>query len=762
MITMNRLWATLLAGGVTIATAAGCHGGGDDGAAAKASAACPDTQSFFASEVWQGPLSTRCIGCHVAGGPAGGTRMVLSKNPADAQKNYETVAKIASLADAGGELLVAKPTAKVPHGGGAVLQEGSDGALVLAAFTDKVKGTCSSSGAATAQLNGRQIRRLTRDEYGNTVRDLLHVDGDYASKLPSDPVTGGFDNNAGALTVSTLFADKLRTNAEDIAKAVDLQTIVPCTPAAGKEADCAATFVRTFGERAFRRPLTDAEAARTMALYTQVAAGEGHEAGVRAVVNAALVSPSFLYTTELGETKDGGWDELTPWEIASELSYLFTRSMPDQALFDAARDGSLAKKDVIAAQAARLVALPSSRQAFARFVSQWLDLDKINQAVKDEKTYPNFDAALRTDLVDETVSLYDRVARDEQGSFKDLLTATSTQVTARVAQFYGLPAAPDGQLRPVADGRVGILTHGSILATQATPSSASPVRRGKLVRERFFCMPLAPPPPGVAAQLPPVDPSLPNRARFTEHSKNPACASCHKQMDPIGFGFEGFDGAGKPVANADVSGEILMTQGTDGPFHGVVDLQAKLAASAEVQECFVHQVLRFAYGIDDQGAAADAAKKIAGAFAANGTKLRALLVAFTQEDHFVKRHTDPDVGAPGPGAPPPPPPSQGPPPGSGGGGGDAGAPPPLGNDPNLVVDVKTQSQGGTAYQDDVTLTNKGTQPITWTVTLPKAGTIFNAWNTDYSESNGNFVFVGKDYDRTVSPGQTVTFGFQAK
>lgn len=771
------LWALCASmASMSAAAAVGCSGkGGDDtNAAASTSGACADTQDYFDASVWQTTLSTTCITCHVAGGAAGTTRMVLDKDPSALAKNFATVKAIASLADDSGQLLVDKPTGKISHGGGAVLAAGSAGALALSSFSDKVHGNCAGS-VTPAALLGRQIRRLTRDEYANTLHDLVGVVGsDYADKLPADAILNGFDNNAGALTVSTLYADKARTNAEDIAKAVDLKTVASCTPAAGQEVTCATTVVRDFGERAFRRPVTDAEVSRYVGLYSLVAANEGFEGGIRAVVSAALSSPNFLYRTELGETKDG-WDVLTGWEVASELSYFFTRSMPDAELLRAARAGELSDKANVAKQATRLIALPQSRQSFSRFVSQWLDLDKIGQAVKDEKTYPNFDASLRSDLVDETVSLYDRVARGDGGSFRDLFTANTTSVSARVAAFYGIPAPQAGQLVPTADGRIGILTHASILATQATPSSASPVRRGKLIREKFFCTTLAPPPPGVAAQLPPVDPNLPNRARFTQHSQDPACASCHKLMDPIGFGFEGFDGAGHAVSGADVSGEILSTASTDGTFNGVVDLEGKLASSADVQSCFARQYLRYAFGINDDGAALEAAQRVAatfsggGAGAGDGAKLKTLLLAFTQEDHFFHRHTDTDLVASAPDTTTPTPAPSGtsttppaPDAGTGTGTGTSTVTAPTANDPSLAVTVANQDQGNGAYQKDVTIVNNGQSTVTWTVTIAAAGSIFNNWNADYTTQNGNFVFVGKDYDKTIGPGQTVTFGFQAK
>lgn len=746
----TSLGVIVLAGAAALA-ACSREDEGDD-----AGLGCADDKQYFESEVWTKVLVGKtCIGCHNADGPAQNTRMVLSSDPADLEKNFETVRAFAK--GEGKALLAQKPSgAAGSHGGGTLFAPDSPEAQILAGFVERQSGRCTTLTESSVSLNQRQIRRLTRDEYGNTLRDLLNVEGGYAAALPADTVADGFDNQAGALQTGTLFVDKLRTNAEAIAKAVEIARVASCTPAQGQEASCAESSIRSFGARAFRRPLTDAEVTRYRGVYDLASSGDGFDGGIRAVVETMLQSPGFLYRTELGTKGTDGFDRLTPWEIASELSYLFWKSMPDQKLFDLAASGDLSKPEVVLEQAARLLEDPRGKQAMARFVEQWLDLERLPQSVKDEATYPGFDEALRKDLREETVAFFDHVARSPEGSLQELLTATYTYPVGKAAAYYGITAGEGGRAATQA-GRAGILTHASVLAVQATPGSASPVRRGKLVREKFFCQAIAPPPPGVSAQLAPIAEGTPNRERFTQHSADPACASCHKLMDPVGFGFEGFDGVGKMVQGADVSGEIVATASTNGAFDGVVDLQDKLAKSVDVQDCFARLWIRYAYGIKESDASLALASSMAQTFAGSGTRMRTLLTSLITSDQIFRRVTDADDGVAS--VPPPssdpstPPPATGTP--------DASTPPPSGTSPGVTADVETVQQGD-AYQKNVTVTNTGTTAVEWKVKLAKQGTIFNAWNTDYTEQADGWLFVGKDYNRRLEPGQSTTFGFQAR
>jgi hypothetical protein len=554
------------------------------------------------------------------------------------RQRFLTHGFLAAIACAGAVAYGCSPDSGVlmgqPGGGASSNADGGAG-------TDPGTGAGGGGALTPAGLSTRRLRRLTRDEYGNTVKDLLGLSKDYGAAFSADAVVNGFDNNADALSVDQLFADTARMNAEDIAATVDVSRLLTCSASQGEA--CARAFIQTFGARALRRPVPDEEAQRYVALYTANAAA-GFEVGVRAMIEAMLQSASFLYRTEIGVASGDGYT-LTPYEIASELSYLFWKTMPDDTLLALAKSGDLAKPEIVAAQATRLFDSPKSRAMTTSFVEQWLEVNRISQAQKDAQTYPNFTDALRTDLEGETVTFFDALARDPQGSFATLLTADYSYLTPSLAQFYGVQlgqgAAVNGYVKtPIGAMRGGILTHGSILATEATPTAANPVRRGKLVRVRVLCQDVPPPPPGLAGKIPPLDPHAPTRQRFADHESNPSCAGCHRLLDPIGFGFEGFDGVGQLLGgNVDTTGEIVGYDG-DGKFNGVKELETKLASSPAVQACFVRQWVRYGLGVSDTDSVNAEVTRLGAEFQKNGSALRPLVAAVTQAPYFFKRAAD--------------------------------------------------------------------------------------------------------------------------
>lgn len=737
---------------------------------------CPDDAQYFREKIWP-TLSVQCIGCHNSEGLAKTSRLVLSRaDDADtARRNFETVRNVALEKQGSTSVLVLRPSGKYStgHPGGAVFNEGSATYADFAKFAERVASDGTSCGNDTPEPCGkgaprigpRQLRRLTRIEYDNTVRDLFQIDSVWGASFPPDDVVDGFDGNAAALRVGPLLADKYAGAADEIAAAVDVGKLAPCA-ASGDDA-CAAAIVGDVGARIFRRPLAAGEATRYQGLYKIGAAG-GFAEGIKLALSAMLQSPVFLYRSELGVRQNDGSYALTSYEIASELSYLFWATTPDAELSATARDGSLTDPAVIAAQAKRLLASPRSRAMLDHFAAQWLDIDRLAQTVKDEMVYPGFTPALRAAMRGETLTFFDFVVRSG-GKLPELFTAPYSFVNDDLASFYGVAAPPPSDagsagLRRADVGaahRAGLLTHGSILATQAKPTIASPIHRGKLVRERLLCQTPSPPPPGLNAQLPPVDPKLSNRERFTAHAKNEPCASCHRLMDPIGFAFEAFDGIGRYVGGADTRGQIVDSPRTDAVFDGPLELGQLLAASSDVARCFSLEWFRYASGMRENQDLACLVEDVARSFAGSGTTLSDLFIGLTQTPHFRMRRgnadgatslpgTDGGAGADG-GATPPPPPS------------DAGAPPDAAppTTPDLVVTRKTDSQWDKGYCDAVTVTNKGMSAVDWVVVLPVEGTINQVWNAVATGSTGPVTFRGVDFNKHLEPGQSGSFGFCA-
>ena len=538
------------------------------GGATPTEAPCDDELTSFRNSVWTPVLAVQCAGCHTEGGPASDSGFVLTEvaNDADLVANFHATARMAFTMTGSSPTLLLKPTNAHPsgHGGGELFEVGSLQYQALESFVQQVttEGCDDGSGLSTCEepVPGRRaLRRLTHAEYQNTVRDLLGVETERPARFAADTVVDGFDNNSAALVVSPLLADQYSASADAIADEAMMypDRFIPSCESGWTSERCAEHFIRTFGGRAFRRPVTDTDVSRYIRVYRLGAQGETFESGIRWTLVAMLQSPSFLYRREIGQWDAGaGLYRLDDYEVASELSYLILASMPDDALFDAAAEGELRTPEQILTQAQRLLALDSSRGAVRQFVRRWLDLERLHTVPKDSDTYPEFSEAgstLRESMQGEIDRFVDHVVFESEGSLSELLTADYSFVNDELSTFYSVspegPADSEGYRRVSMTGedRRGITTLGGYLATHARPNSSSPVERGLIVRERVLCQDLPPPPPGVVAEPPPPDPSSTTRERYSMHSTDDACRSCHRLIDPLGFPYEHFDGAGRCV-----------------------------------------------------------------------------------------------------------------------------------------------------------------------------------------------------------------------
>lgn len=733
--------------------AGGAGAGRDGGAGAPLpGGGCPDDLEYFRTRVWEPILSRECVVCHVRDGLAGRSRLVL--DPTSIEASLAAARAVAAVSEGGTSVLLLRPTGRHPagHPGGAPVMLGSDLYRALETFVERVTAgrRCTEPPADTACIEiapGKpRLRRLTRAEYDATVRALTGLASRWGEGLAADTVVRGFDNHAASLAVTPLLADQLRRAAEEIAAAVRLEAVLPCQPGAP---GCAEAFVDAFGRRAFRRPLAPAERQRYLAL---MALEPEPEAAVRLAVSAFLQSPAFLYRSELGTPRADGARDLDAWEIASQLSYLLWGTMPDDALLAAAGSGALLAGDEIARQARRLLDDPRSDAALDRFASQWLGLDRLDTVPKDAEAFPGLDGALRASMREEARRFVADVIRGG-GSLADLLAARHTFVDESLARFYGLGAAG----RVEREQASGLLTLGAVLTVHAFPGSSSPIHRGKLVRERFLCQDLPPPPPNLGVMPPPVDPTRSTRERYAAHASVEPCVSCHRLMDPIGYAFEHFDGAGRFRATeagrpVDATGEIAGSAASDGTFTGAPGLGAHLGRSTEAGACFARQWVRFAFGVDEREELGCLAASL-GEGALTMPVLE-LLVALTRASHVRTR-----LGA----VPPPTPP------GSGGPEAplpDAGAPPPppdaaptMGD---LAVEVVVDSRWDGGHCDSVRVTNRSAAAVRWRITLSIDGTLTDVWNATATPAGAETAFTGAGWNDTVEPGATASFGYCAR
>jgi len=361
---------------------------------------------------------------------------------------------------------------------------------------------------------------------------------------------------------------------------------------ASTEAERTREVIGRFASRAYRRPVTKEELDRLVGLAERVRKeGASWEASIQVAFQAVLVSPKFLFRLELNEqapagTKDGAVP-LDEYALASRLSYFLWSSMPDQELFDLAAKGQLSAN--LEAQVKRMLKDPKSKALTENFAMQWLQLRRLKGHMPDPKLFPKADGYLLASLLKETELFFDAIVREDR-SILDLIDADFTFLNERLSWHYGIvdthgstwskkakvPGKPIKgkefvrvQLQP-GEVRGGLLTQGSVLTVTSNPTRTSPVKRGRWVLEQI----LGTPPPPAPPDVPELDEkkvltgSL--RQQMEQHRANPACASCHAKMDPLGFAFENFDAvgayrwkeAGQPI---DASGELPDGRKFNGP-----------------------------------------------------------------------------------------------------------------------------------------------------------------------------------------------------
>ena len=495
------------------------------------------------------------------------------------------------------------------------------------------------------------LRRLTRFEYQNAVRDLLNVDPSPAAELPADEITNSFDNNSAVLTVSALHAEKYVLVSEALAKKAvqDLNALVGCDVAAQGEATCARAFAKKLGRRAFRRPTTEADEQSLMTAFEAGHTGGSYAEGVEVMLRAALQSPNFLYRLETTSAADGTTQQvpLDAYEIATRLSFLIWSSIPDDALLDAAASGGLDSKAKVAEKARKMLAEPRARAAVSSFFEQWTGSRRLAVTTKSTTAFPDFTLELGSAMAAELPAFVDHVLWSGDRSLKTLLTAPVAFVNAPLAAVYGVTApAGSGALQRVdllaSQERSGILTQAGFLSVQAHPDQTSPVLRGKFVRSMLLCQPPSPPPPDIDVTIPDVTEAATARERLSGHlAAGASCSGCHTLMDPIGLAFEHFDAMGRyrdteAGAALDVSGEI--TAATDpslaGSFVGVRAMAEKLAASSQVRACMATQWFRYAAGRSEAEADECSLGVMRDTFGKSNGDLLELIVATTQTDAF--------------------------------------------------------------------------------------------------------------------------------
>jgi hypothetical protein len=488
------------------------------------------------------------------------------------------------------------------------------------------------------------LRRLTGAQYVNTVHDLVGEDVFVPSAIEPDQRLGGFEAvGASTTAVSPRGVEQYEGASYDIAEQAlapeRRDTVVPCTPVAAVDPDCANQFVTSFGRRAWRRPLTDEEVTTFVGIAGAAAdtLGDFHE-GLQFAMAALLQSPDFLFRVELGEdTPDGRrW---TDHEMAERLSYLFWNTTPDDALLDAADAGELTTDEGLSVQVDRLLESPRAHEGLRAWFGDLLHLGELDDLYKDPGVFEYMSDSLGPAAREETLLGFEHIVFDTDADIRDLMTTRTAFVDRELAALYDVRApSRDGfaAAELPEDGlRRGLLGQASYLAGQSHPVSSSATLRGLFIREVMLCQVMPGPPAGVDTSIPPVtEVARTLRERVGNHLADESCASCHILMDPIGLGVEHFDGVGRfratdNGAEIDASGDIDGAEFTDP-----VDLGQAIRDHESFVPCVVKNLVRYANGTIEGGGQFESLSWLGDELAADDHRLLGFLPILAQSSLF--------------------------------------------------------------------------------------------------------------------------------
>ena len=382
--------------------------------------------------------------------------------------------------------------------------------------------------------------------------------------------------------------------------------IFVCRPAhPDEEAACAKRIIETLARRAYRRPVTDADLRAPLEFYEMGRAQGSFDDGIGRAVQRLLVHPEFLFRVER-DPVDSDPDTAYPLndlELASRLSFFLWSSMPDDELLEAADAGRLTDAGVLEQQVRRMLGDERSRAFVSNFGGQWLYTRNMQSALPDPVAFPDFNDNLRQAMRQETELFFEDVIREDR-SVLEFLTSDTTFLNERLARHYGVPNVAGSHFRRVSlpDGtRGGVLGHGSVLTATSYANRTSPVTRGKWILENLLGAPPPPPPPDVPELEETAEGGgvLSMRERMEQHRKNPSCAVCHAQMDPLGLALENYDAVGRwrvlSESNQPIDATGALPDGS--AFDGPAGLRNLLAGrSGEFVTTMTEKLLTYALG----------------------------------------------------------------------------------------------------------------------------------------------------------------------
>jgi mono/diheme cytochrome c family protein len=416
-----------------------------------------------------------------------------------------------------------------------------------------------------------------------------------------------------------------------------------CNPAkSAEEEPCAKKILSTLATRAYRRSLTDHDMQTLVSFYRAGREGQTFSAGIQQGVERILASPSFLFRMEREPPNltAGEAYPLGELDLASRLSFFLWSSVPDDELLDAAIHGTLKKETVWEQQVRRMLRDSRSKALVNNFATRWLELNKLAGVVPDTKLYPEFDENLRDAMMQETLLFIESEMREDR-PVSELVTANYSFLNERLAKHYGIPDIYGNNFRRIVSSdamRAGLLSQASILTVTSYPNRTSVTMRGRWLLANMLGAPPPPPPPNIPLLKEAGANGQPKalRERMELHRQNPACASCHQRMDPLGFSLENFDADGKWRAEADGAPVDAAAALPDGSrFDGPNGLRALLASHKEdFVRTFTGKLLAYAIGRGIEYSDQPAVRKIARDVAPGDYRWSSVILGITESIPF--------------------------------------------------------------------------------------------------------------------------------
>ena len=512
------------------------------------------------------------------------------------------------------------------------------------------------------------IRRLNRVEYGYSVLDLLGVEFPVADHFPVDDTGYGFDTIGDVLTVPPTLMDKYFDAAARISENILAEASgEPEEPSEayeqifGSEAppsepeeqlEVARQIVERIATRAYRQPADKATVEKLLGL-TKPAFDMGtatYEEMVCRAIEAILVSPRFIYRAEFQPRPDDPQKahRLDEFALASRLSYFLWSSLPDEKLLDLAKQGKL--RETLDAQVQRMLEDEKSNRFVENFVGQWLQTRDVLALHRSEKLQQKIQQA-RYSMPYETEALFRHILRGNRPAI-ELINADYSFLNEELAKFYGITDVKGEELRLVQFApdsvRGGILTHASVLLVTSNPDRTSPVKRGQFILDNILGMPVPPAPPEVPAledSQEEGDESLSFRAQLARHRADPACATCHDRMDPLGLGLENFDAVGlwrEEDGGVPIDASSQLASGER--FAGIRELRAILSTKKRLfYRCLTRKLMTYALGRGIEYTDIPEVETIVDAMLADDGQFSILLMGIIESPQFQMRRGNGDA-----------------------------------------------------------------------------------------------------------------------